>query len=108
MERVSFEDFRKLDLRIAEVLEAKEHENADKLYVLQIDVGGEKKQIIAGVRGYYQAHELVGRKIIVVNNLEPVTLRGEESNGMLLAAGTEDGPVLLMPEKNVPSGSQIS
>lgn len=104
---ISFEDFKKLDLRTARIIEVKEHPNADKLYVLRIDVGGEEKQIIAGIREKYQADDLVNKTVIVINNLEPATIRGEESNGMLLVAGSEEGPVILIPENNVPSGVQI-
>lgn len=105
---VSFEDFKKLDLRIASIIDAKEHPNADKLYVLQVDVGGETKQVVAGIRGSYSLDELVGRKAVVVNNLEPVTLRGEESSGMILAASTDKGPIILTPERDVPAGSKVS
>jgi len=104
---VSFDDFRKLDIRVAEITEVKEHPSADKLYVLQISLGDETKQIVAGIRNHYDKDALVGRKIVVVNNLEPATIRGEESNGMLLAAGDGDAPVLLTPERDVPSGAPI-
>ncbi|MGB2630549.1 MAG: hypothetical protein WBD24_03750 [Candidatus Omnitrophota bacterium] len=104
---VSFEDFKKLDLKIAEILDVKDHPNADKLYVLKILVGEETKQIIAGVRGSYGKEDLKGRKIVVINNLEPVTIRGEESNGMLLAADNAGTPIILVPERDVPSGSAI-
>jgi methionine--tRNA ligase beta chain len=105
---VSFEDFKKLDLRIAEIIEVSDHPNADKLYIIKIKVDDETKQIIAGIRQSYGPEELKGRKIVVVNNLEPVKIRGEESNGMLLAAIDNGSPVILTPEKNVPSGSKIS
>ena len=104
---VSFDEFKKLDLRIARITDVKEHPNADKLFVLQIDVGDEVKQIVAGVRGNYSSEELIGRKIVVVNNLEPVMLRGEESNGMLLAASDNGVPIILIPEKDVPPGTKI-
>jgi methionyl-tRNA synthetase len=105
---ISFEDFKKLDLRVAQVVSVKEHPNADKLYVLEIDTGDEKKQIVAGLRANYKPEDLDGRKIIVINNLEPATLRGEESNGMLLAANEGGVPVVLMPEKDVPAGTPIT
>jgi len=105
---VAFEDFKKLDLRVAKVLDAKEHPDADKLYILQIDVGGQEKQIVAGVRLHYSVDELIGKKIVVINNLDPVTIRGQESNGMLLAANDEGVPVILTPDRDVPQGSQIS
>ena len=105
---ISFEDFKKLDLRVAKVLEVKDHPDADRLYVLKVLVQEEEKQIIAGVRQFYSAEELVGKNIVIVNNLEPVTLRGEESNGMLLAAKRDDGmPVILIPERDVSPGSMI-
>lgn len=104
---VSFEDFKKLDLRIAKVVDVKEHPDADKLYLLQVDVGDETKQIIAGIRLSYSIDELIGRNIVIVNNLEPVTLRGQESNGMLLAASDGENPVILIPEKDVEPGTGI-
>jgi methionyl-tRNA synthetase len=97
-EPLSYADFSKLDLRVAKVLEARPHPNADKLLLLQIDVGDEQKQIVAGIRQHYSPEQLVGRKIIVVNNLEPAMLRGESSCGMLLAATSEDKVVLLQPD----------
>ncbi|MFQ5952063.1 MAG: hypothetical protein ACE5JK_01485 [Candidatus Omnitrophota bacterium] len=104
---ISFEDFKQLGLRIAEVVEVSDHPNADKLYVLKILVGDETKQIVAGIRSSYDKEALKGKKIVVINNLEPVNIRGEESNGMLLAADDNGTPVILMPERDVPSGSQI-
>ena len=104
---VKYEDFEKLDLRVAEIIDAKPHPNADKLFVLDIDVGGEKRQIVAGIRSAYKAEELKGKKIIVVANLEPAKLRGVESQGMLLAAGKDNELVLLTIDKSVPSGSQV-
>jgi tRNA-binding protein len=83
---IQYDDFAKLDLRVATVLECKPHPNADKLLVLQIDLGTEKRQICAGLRQHYQPEDLVGKQIIVVQNLEPRTMRGEPSQGMLLAA----------------------
>ena len=101
---ISFEDFKKLELRIATVIEAKPHPNADRLYVLDIAVGEEKKQIVAGIRSYYSASELVGKKVVVVNNLESAVIRGVESQGMLLAANSTDQVVLLVPDREVSSG----
>jgi len=104
---ISYDDFAKLDLRVATVLSAREHPNADKLLLVQIDVGGQEKQIVAGIRGHYQPEDLVGRQIIVLNNLEEVVLRGEESCGMLLAASDEEGVVLLQPDRKCTPGSTI-
>ena len=104
---ISFEEFQKLDLRIAEIKEAKDHPNADKLVVMKIDTGEGEKQIVAGLRAYYTNEELVGKRVVVVNNLQPAKLRGEESNGMLLAADTGSDVVILVPEKDVPAGSKV-
>ncbi|MFH1665578.1 MAG: methionine--tRNA ligase subunit beta [Candidatus Omnitrophota bacterium] len=104
---VSFEDFKKLDLRIARIDEVKEHPRADRLFVLQVDIGGQKKQIVAGIREHYSAEDLTGREIVIVNNLEPAVIRGEESNGMLLAARDGDVPVILVPSRDVPPGANI-
>jgi methionine--tRNA ligase beta chain len=104
---ISSDDFSKLDLRVATVLSAREHPNADKLLLLQIDVGEQQKQIIAGIRGHYRPEELVGRQIIVVNNLEEVVLRGEESKGMLLAATDGEDIVLLRPDRECEPGAAI-
>ncbi len=94
-EPVSYETFAKLELRVAKVLEARPHPNADKLVLLQIDVGDQQKQIIAGIRQHYSPEQLVGKLIVVVNNLEPALLRGETSNGMLLAATSGEKVILL-------------
>jgi len=104
---VSYADFAKLELRIAKVVAAREHPNADKLLLLQIQVGDVEKQIVAGIRGHYEPASLVGRLIVVVNNLEPAMIRGEESNGMLLAASDSGGVVLLRPERDCESGAGV-
>src|SRR5436190_6151173 len=83
---IQYDDFAKLDLRVATILECKPHANADKLLVLQIDLGGEKRQICAGLRQQYEPEQLVGKQIVVVANLKPRPMRGEISQGMLLAA----------------------
>lgn len=102
---ITYDEFLKLDLRVAEIKEAKEVAGADKLLELTIDVG-EEKTIVAGIKTAYSVEELVGKQIIVVNNLEPATIRGVESNGMLLAA-TDGEPVLLTIDKPVKNGSKI-
>ena len=104
---VAFDEFKKLDLRVAQVKSVSEHPNADKLFILQVDVGGQSKQIVAGLRNHYRKEDLIGRKVVVVNNLEPVTLRGKVSDGMILAAVAGEVPVILVPEKDVPCGSLV-
>ena len=103
----SIQDFQKLELRVAEILEVSPHPSADRLYVLKIRVGEVQKQIVAGIRLHYQPAELVGKRIVVVNNLEPAVIRGVESNGMLLAASNEEKLTLVVPERDIPSGAQV-
>jgi methionyl-tRNA synthetase len=110
---VSFEDFLKLDLRVAKVLEVAEHPNADKLYVLKVDAGnGQPRQLLAGLKPYCAPEALLGRPVVVVTNLAPRKLRGLESQGMLLAATyTEQGRqnvVVLTTDQAVPPGSVVS
>jgi methionine--tRNA ligase beta chain len=91
-----------LDLRVAEVLEAGEHPNADRLLVLRIDLGAEQRQLVAGLAGIYDPDSLVGRRIVVVANLKAARLRGELSQGMLLAAHGEEGVGLLLAPEAAP------
>jgi methionyl-tRNA synthetase len=88
---VEYADFAKLDLRVGKVLEVADHPNADKLLVLKVDVGGEQRQLIAGLRGCCSHEQLLGSQIIVVANLAPRKMRGLESQGMLLAASWAEG-----------------
>lgn len=98
--------FEKVDLRVAQIKEIKPHPDADKLYVLQLDVGEEKKQIVAGLKAHYSEKELLNKKIIIVNNLEPAKLRGETSNGMLLAVENKGTVKVLSPDAK--PGTQIT
>lgn len=109
-EVITYDDFQKLDLRVATVVQAEAHPNADKLIVLQIDLGAEKRQIVAGLRAYYEPAALVGKQIIVVANLAPRMMRGLESNGMLLAASSEDHSqvIVLTPERPLAPGARVS
>ena len=101
---MSFKEFEKVDLRVATITSVEDHPNADKLYILQIDLGSEQRQLVAGLRLKYTKEQLRGKQIIVVTNLEPRELRGTRSEGMLLAA--EDGTIL-QPLAKVPNGSKI-
>jgi methionine--tRNA ligase beta chain len=105
---ISIDEFRKVELKIATIKSAEPHPNADKLMVLQIDLGAEERQICAGIRSHYTAEELVGRQIVVIANLETAKLRGLDSQGMLLAASDEGRVIILTPEKSVPAGSKVS
>ena len=108
---INYDDFAKLELRVATVLECKPHANADKLLVLQIDLGnGERRQICAGLRQHYQPEQLVGKQIVVVANLAPRQMRGETSNGMLLAATdpATNKVIVVTPGEQVAAGSKVS
>ena len=106
--RISYDDFAKVQLRVAKVLAAEKVEKADKLLKLQIEVGSEKRQIIAGIAKNYTPEEMVGKKIIIVANLEPAVIRGVESNGMLLAATDENGNFSVLGiDRDVDSGAGI-
>ena len=104
---VSIKEFQALELRVAEILEVKPHPNADRLYILNIKVGEERKQVVAGIKLHYSEAELVGKKIVVINNLEPSVIRGVESQGMLLAASNEEKLTLITPERDIVSGAQV-
>jgi len=104
---ISIDDFRKIELKVATIKAAEPHPNADKLLVLQIDLGGEQRQICAGIRNHYSPEELIGKQIVVVANLATAKLRGLESQGMLLAASDEDRVIIMTPEKSVQAGAQV-
>lgn len=107
---IKYDDFAKLDLRVATILECKPHANADKLLVLKVDLGSEQRQICAGLRGHYEPDALVGKQIVIVANLEPRTMRGEISQGMLLAAtDTAANKVIVVTlSQSAPAGSKVS
>lgn len=122
---IGFEDFAKLDLRVATVLAAEPHPNADRLLKLLLDLGDRQTQVCAGIKAYYDPQALVGQQVVVVANLEPRKLRGEVSEGMILAAShTQPDPstdqttdkttdkttdlVLLSPTRPLPPGSTVS
>ena len=106
-EYLSFDEFKKIELRTAKVVTAERVPGADKLLRLTIDIGTEVRQIVAGIAQWYPPEELVGRQIVVVVNLAPAKIRGVESNGMLLAANVDGAAILLSPDKEVPPGSTI-
>jgi len=109
---ITFNDFQKLDIRIAKVLQVRDHPNADKLIVLDIDLGAEQRQIIAGLKPYMEPQSLAGKTLVVITNLEPRKMRGMESNAMLLAATWQrDGQqqvTVLTTDGDVPPGSTVS
>lgn len=105
---ITIEQFQEVQLRVATILAAEPHPKADRLLVLQVDLGDEKRQIVAGVRAQYDPAALVGTQIVVVANLAPATLRGVESQGMLLAASDGAGKlVLVRPEQAIGAGATV-
>lgn len=105
-EEISFSEFEKLDLRVGQIKKVEDHPSADKLIVMEVDIG-EKRTLVAGLKEYYKKEELVGKKIIILSNLAPRALRGIESRGMLLAADAGKVVSLLTVDKDVPVGSKV-
>jgi methionyl-tRNA synthetase len=114
---ITFDDFKKLEIIVARVTNVRDHPNADKLIILEVDTGktpseggqaaGGKKEIVAGIKNFYSKDELIGKDIVIINNLQPVVIRGVESNGMLLAAECENGISVIMPDKPAKPGSKV-
>lgn len=107
--KIEYADFAKVELKVATVLEAKPHPNADKLLVLKVDLGDHQRQICAGIKQHYTPESLVGKQIVVVSNLAPRPLRGEMSDGMLLAASdpATGKVIVLSPSEPVAAGSGV-
>jgi len=114
--QIAFDDFAKVDLRIAQITHAEHHPNADRLIKIQVDDGsGSPRQICAGIKAYYNPEDLIGKQIVIVANLKPRVIRGEESNGMLLAASEPAGDgdeernvVVVTPLSQIRPGSIVS
>ena len=107
MSELSFEDFKKTELRIAKILDVQEIPGADRIWKIQVDTGSEKKEIVAGIKKFYSREALLGRSVIIVNNLAPSVIRGVESKGMLLAAKDGAELSLLCLDKDLPAGSLV-
>ena len=105
---ISYDDFSKLELKVAEVKSIEKVEGADKLYEIKAQIGNEERTIVAGMAPYYKKEDMLGKKIVVLTNLEPRKLKGIESNGMLLAAESKDGKVkLLTIDGDIETGAEI-
>ena len=105
---ITIEEFRRAALRTGVITAATDHPNAERLLILTVDIGEPTpRQLVAGIRGAYQPAELVGKQVIVVANLKPASLRGVESQGMVLAASDDAAVVLLSPERSVRPGTSI-
>ena len=109
METIAYGDFAKLDIRVGKITDVKRHENADKLYIVQINVGEQSLQTVTSLVPYYTEEELLGKQVVVLCNLAKAKMRGETSECMLLCAETEDESesVLLTPERLMPAGVKI-
>src|SRR3989338_8248193 len=108
MDTISFEDFKRLDIRIGKVISSEPVEGADKLLKLVVDLGDEERQVLAGVAQFVDnPSDLIGKQMPILVNLEPKRMKGLDSNGMMLAANVEWRPVLLRPEEEVPPGSIV-
>ena len=103
----TIEDFKKLELKVAVIKEVIEHPNADRLFVVTLDLGDKTKQVVAGIRASYQKEQLIGKQVVVVDNLEPAVLRGVESQGMILAASDENGIFVVSPDRLMKLGSIV-
>lgn len=104
---ITFEEFAKVDLRVAKVLQAEDVVESKKLLKLKVEFGGEERQLLAGVKGHYTPEQLVGRLIVVVANLAPRMMMGLESQGMMLAANHGDAPIVIVPLAEVPTGTIV-
>jgi methionine--tRNA ligase beta chain len=106
---MTIDEFQKCELKIGGIISAERVEGSDKLLKLQVDLGSDTRQILSGIGKSYSPEEMVGKKVVLVTNLEPRMIMGMESQGMILAAHGENGaPVLLFPEKDVLPGSEIT
>ncbi len=104
---ITFDEFKKVELKTAKILDAQDIPGADRIWKLTVDIGGEKKEIVAGIKQFYTREALVGRSVVVVNNLTPSVIRGVESHGMLLVAKDGTTLSLLTVDKDMPPGSIV-
>ncbi|MBW6516685.1 MAG: methionine--tRNA ligase [Candidatus Cloacimonetes bacterium] len=105
---IDYDDFQKLEIRVAEVLEAEPVPKSDKLLKLRIKIGSEERTVVAGISQYYEPETLIGKKVVILMNLKPRKIFGMESQGMILAASDDKGLSVIVPDKDIPSGSEIS
>jgi methionyl-tRNA synthetase len=108
MPEITIDEFKQLDLRVAEILEAEEVAGADKLYRLRVNDGDRERTLVAGIKEHYTPEQLKGRQVVIIANLKPATIRGIESRGMILAASDGKAISILTPETEVKVGSKIS
>lgn len=107
-EFITIDDFAKVEFKVGEIIEVKDHPKADKLLIFQVKIGEEQRQIVSGIKEFYSPEDLVGEKVVVVTNLKPIKLRGEDSNGMILAAEKGGKLTLVSTLEDIDSGATIS
>jgi len=107
MTQITIEDFQKVQLKVAKILSAERVPKSEKLIKLQVDLGGEQRQVVAGIGKKYTPEELIGRTVVIVANLKPAKLMGVESQGMVLAAGDADVLEVLILQRDVPPGTKV-
>lgn len=107
MKAISLEDFKKLDLRVGRIVGVREHPNAEKLYILEVDFGKEKRRMVAGIKERYRKEELEGKLVVALLNLEPKEIRGVRSEGMILAAVSGKEIALVTPDREISPGSRV-
>ena len=105
---ITIDDFDKVELKVAKIIEAKKHPDADKLLVLKVKIGEEERQIVSGIKKWYEPSDLIGKKVVVCTNLKPVKLRGVESKGMILAAANDDEFTIVSTLQDIDDGAVIS
>jgi len=108
VDQITFDEFKKIELVVGEIKAIDDHPNANKLYVMTVDIGTEERQLVAGLKPYYEREQLLGKRIIIVANLAPAQLRGVESNGMLLAAQSGERVIILTTDDDMPPGAKVS
>lgn len=104
---ITFEDFKKIELKTAKIIAVRDHPDADRLYLVDVQLKDETRQVVAGIKGRYEPQDLIGKNVVVVSNLQPATIRGAESQGMILAASDGDDLCLVTLDRDMPIGSSV-
>ncbi len=105
---ITIDDFKKLEIKIGKILDVQDHPKADRLYLVKVSLGDKEKQLVAGIKNSYLKEDLLGKQVLVLDNMEPAVIRGESSEGMLLAAKDSKGIVILTTDREVELGSPVS
>lgn len=103
----TYDDFKKLEFKVAKIKDVQDHPNADRLYVITVDLGDKTKQVVAGIKGSNTKEDLIGKQVVIVDNLDPAVLRGVESQGMILAASDENGSSVVTIAREMKLGSIV-